>query len=126
MKYMLKVLEERLALCKLPPEEAIPRWAEGELWSVTRTDEELSVVCAEARVPVGVAFEGGWRTIKLNGIFEFSLVGILAELSAALAAAEVSIFALSTFNTDYILVREAELERAKEALKGIGCVFLAI
>lgn len=114
----LTVQPEILAVCRLGPTDAIPPWATaGGFFSVTRTRDELSIVCEEARVPADVKAERGWRTLKVEGPLDFSLTGILAGLSGTLAAAGVSLFAVSTFDTDYLLVREAALGRAVEALR---------
>jgi hypothetical protein len=87
---------------------------------VTRTSDELSVVCPEKNVPGGVRSEGEWRVLVLEGSFEFSAVGVLASVAAPLAEAGVSIFALSTYDTDYVLVKEEGLDRAVSALRQRG------
>jgi len=92
----------------------------GGFFSVTRTADELSVVCREDEVPEGARSEGGWRVLKLEGPFEFSEVGVLASVTAPLAEAGVGIFALSTFDTDYLLVREDQVGSAAAALRGRG------
>ena len=82
----LSVLEERLAVCRLDPQAEIPAWAtNAPFFSLTRTADELSVVCPERSVPAGVAHEGGWRALKLEGPFDFGLVGILASVAVPLA-----------------------------------------
>jgi len=82
-----------------------------------KTSDEISLVCPTGSVPAGaIAREDGWRAMRIQGTLDFSLVGILAGISMHLAEAGVSIFALSTFNTDYVLVREADLERAIDVL----------
>jgi hypothetical protein len=92
----------------------------GSLFSITRTNEELSIVCAEALVPPGVQVESGWRGLKVAGPLDFALTGILAELSGALARAGISLFAISTYDTDYILVKEKDLEQTVETLLRAG------
>ena len=117
----LTLLEERLAVCRLDDAAEVPRWAtEASLFSVTRTADELSVVCPERFVPDGVRCEKGWRVFKLEGPFEFSEVGILSAVAAPLAEAGVGIFAVSTFDTDYVLVKEERLDLAAAALRGRG------
>lgn len=117
----LDVLEEELAICKLPVEAPVPNWAwSGELTSITSTDDELSLVCAAAWVPGEITHTAGWRAFKVRGPLDFSLVGILAGISGALANAGVSIFAISTYDTDYILVRGTEFEAAVTALCTAG------
>lgn len=105
------VLPDTLGVCKLNSSMAIPQWAHaGDFFSVTKTAEEFSIVCSETAVPEDVLCERGWRALKIAGILDFSLVGILSVVSTALAKAGISIFAISTYNTDYILVREKDLE----------------
>ncbi len=115
----IEVLPDRLAVCRLHPEEAIPSWAlEGRLFSVTRTGRELSIVCDEACVPSGTAALRGLRAFEVRGPLDFSLTGILASLLDPLAAAGISVLALSTYDTDYVLVRQEALVRAVSALRG--------
>lgn len=118
----LKTLAGNLAVCRLEPGAALPAWAfgHGPLCSVTRTPEELSVVCGEQAVPAGIRCERGWRALKVQGPLDFGLTGILNALSAPLAQAGISIFAVSTFDTDYLMVREAHLEAALAALRAAG------
>lgn len=117
----LTILPQAVAVCRLEPGAAPPAWARGgPLWSVTETAEELSVVCAEADVPAEVRHEGSWRALKVAGPLDFALVGVLLAVAAPLAAAGVSIFAISTYDTDYVLVRAAQLDLAAEALRGAG------
>jgi len=116
-----RVVEGRYAVCRLAPDEAVPAWAfSGRLWSITRTPEEISIICAEDAVPASVRHEGGWAALMLEGPFAFGLTGILASALVPLAGAEVPIFALSTFDTDWILLPVAMLEQAVEALKAAG------
>jgi len=109
------------AVCRLDATEAIPDWATlASFYSVTRTSDELSVVCSQARVPAEVRCEKGWRGLKVEGPLDFGLVGVLASIAARLAAAGVSIFALGTFDTDYILIKQEQYERATAALAAGG------
>ncbi len=112
----LTILKEMLAVCRLDSKSRIPSWISGELTSVTHTSEELSIVCAEAAVPSSAIAERGWRCFKVEGPLDFALTGILSALTAPLAEAGISIFALSTFNTDYLLVKETNLLAAKQVL----------
>jgi hypothetical protein len=118
----LTILPDRLAVCRLEPSAATPAWAapDGTLHAATRTSRELSIVCADAAVPEGVVANRGWRAIAVRGTLDFSLTGILASLAGPLAAADVSIFALSTYDTDYVLVKEDALARAIAALTAAG------
>jgi uncharacterized protein len=117
----LILLEDRIAVCRLEADAPVPDWARGDLVSVTRTREELSVLCAEAAVPPDAPkAERGWRGLQVAGPLDFDLTGILASISQPLADAEVPLFAVSTYDTDYVMVREADLERATEALERAG------
>ncbi|MBO9308561.1 MAG: ACT domain-containing protein [Chloroflexi bacterium] len=113
----LSVLPDQLAVCRLPPESPLPSWASGSFVAIVRTPEELSVVCAESAVPLGIPREGDLRALKVEGAPELGLSGVLAGISTTLAAVGITIFAISTYNTDYILVRRASLERATRALR---------
>ena len=120
-RFDLDLLRPTLAVCRLPAGAPAPRWAAGELCSVTRTPDELSVVCPEDRVPREVRREGGWRCFAVRGPLAFELTGVLASLTAPLAAAGVPVFALSTFDTDYYLLVPGErLEEARAALEAAG------
>lgn len=117
----LSIMPERLAICRLGPEQAVPESIfQGPFWSVTRTEDELSVVAPEGNLPSGGRTEKGWRGLKVAGPLDFNLTGILASLTIPLARAGIGVFALSTYDTDYILVRESDLERAMEALSASG------
>ena len=117
----LSVLEERLAVCRLDPPAEIPAWATGApFFSVTRTSDELSIVCPEERVPQGITSERGWRALRFDGPFEFGLVGVLASVAVALAHSEVSILAIATYDTDYVLVEESQLLLATQVLRERG------
>jgi hypothetical protein len=116
----LSVLPERLAICRLSASARVPSWAlelHETLISITRTADELSIVCPEAVVPPEVQVERGWRALKVPGPLPFELTGVLAGLATPLAAAGISIFAISTYDTDYVLVRAGDLERALAALQ---------
>ena len=111
----------RFAVCKLPPDSAVPAWATaGDVFSVTRTVEELSVVCRQEMVPAGTQAEVGWRCLRVAGAMPFTLVGVLASLTGPVAAAGVGVFVVSTFDTDYLFVKEAEFQAAVAALRGAG------
>ena len=93
---------------------------QGEFFSVTRTAEELSAVCEAAAVPPGVKAEGPWSVLAVRGPLDFNLKGVLAGLTTPLATADISIFAVSTYDTDYVLVRSPDLDRAVRALREAG------
>ena len=121
---MLEVLAGRHAVCRLDASSPIPAWASaGPLVSITRTDAELSIVCAEASVPPAVRCEGGWRCLRVRGPLGFGLTGILASLASPLASSGVSIFVISTYDTDYLMVQERDLGRARDALSRAGHTF---
>ena len=116
----LTLLPSRFAVCRLAATAAWPNWPRGDLVSVTRTREELSVVCDEVSVPAGVRSEVGWRALQVAGPLEFTQTGVLSALAAPLAAAKTSIFAVSTFDTDYLLVKETHLQEAVRVLEAAG------
>ena len=113
-------MPDRIAICRLLASASIPEWAVAGsgFCSVTRTPDELSIVWAENAVPPGVKHDPGWRIFRVEGPFDFSVVGVLASVAAPPAEAAVPIFALSTFDTDYVLVKESDVERAAVALEG--------
>ncbi len=117
----LNVLPEPLAIVRLSPDADVPAWAlRGSFVATIRTAGELSVVAPDAAVPSHVKAERPWRALHVEGALDFALTGILAALAVPLAGAGVSIFALSTYDTDYLLVREEELEAALAALRAVG------
>jgi hypothetical protein len=121
IKLTLSVLEGNFAICRLDSAADIPAWAtEGRFFCVMRTYEELSIVCESKNAPLGARCEDGWRCLHVHGSFSFDLTGILNSLTTPLAEAGVGIFALSTFETDYVLVKEINLQRAIEVLKKAG------
>ena len=121
MKLELSVLPGRFAVCQQDAKAPMPRpEALGELWALVRTADELSLVVREELADPHWKVEAGWRCIGVTGKLEFELVGVLASLAQPLASAGISIFAISTYNTDYLLVREADLQRACDALNAAG------
>ncbi|MCK4879502.1 MAG: ACT domain-containing protein [Bacteroidales bacterium] len=112
-KLTLQISELELAICRFPPDAPLPNWiGENSFSSVTRTSDELSIVCCEDRLPGNVEAERNWRMIKIKGPFEFSLTGILATLVTPLSDAGIPIFAISTYDTDYLLLKGEQLDRA--------------
>jgi hypothetical protein len=116
----LSVLDGHFAVCRLPACAPWPVPRPGPLLSITRTAEETSVVCLRENAPRGARVEEGWRALKLEGPIPFEEIGVLSALSGSLARAGLSLFALSTFDTDYILVKESHLAAALEALTKAG------
>ena len=117
----ITVHPERYAICRLQPDAALPAWAVGASFlSVTRTALEFSVVCEDARVPESAHAERDRRLLQIEGTLAFTLIGVLASVAEPLAKAEISIFAVSTYDTDYLLVSEKDLHRATQALDAAG------
>jgi putative acetyltransferase len=117
----LMLLSDTFAVCRLDSDAPMPPWATaGDLISITRTADELSVVCRQDAVPEGIPCEWGWRCLRVAGAIPFSVVGVLASLTAPLAEAGISVFAISTFDTDYLLVKAEDLERAVDVLRRRG------
>lgn len=118
----LHILPQSLSVCQV--EALRPEDLTGDLCFVGRTDEELSLVCPTDRVPESfLACDDGWRAFRIQGVLDFSLIGILAPIAALLAENKIGIFAVSTYNTDYILVRETELAHAQAVLTSAGYEF---
>jgi hypothetical protein len=116
--HQLSVLPGRFAIVRLGPDSEIPAWAtQGSFFSVTRTSDELSIVTEESRVPAELRSQTGWRALKVHGPFALTEVGVLASLAAPLSEARISMFAVSTFDTDYLLVASENLEAAVSALE---------
>jgi hypothetical protein len=117
----LRPLDGELAVCRLPADAAAPPIPDSApLYSVTRTADELSIVCPAADAPSRAKVEGGWRALSVQGPLDFELTGILAALTQPLAAAGVPVFAISTYDTDYILVRYDDVDAAIDALRRVG------
>ena len=111
------------ALCRLSPDAAIPAWADGsEFASITRTRDELSIVCDEHRVPVGTKCERGYTALRVEGTLPPDMVGVLVSIARPLAEAGIPIVGIGTYDTDYVLVRAEHISRAKQALQAVGHV----
>lgn len=114
----LEILNNKLKVVKLNTNEAVPEIVfKQSFYSITKTDEELSIVVDEDINIQSDIVEYNWRAIKIVGTLDFSLIGILSRISTILAQAKISIFAISTYNTDYVLLKENQLEKAIEVLK---------
>lgn len=118
--FTLHVLSGELAICRLVPDADLPNWATGEILSMTRTSQELSIVCSQDRVPDHVQCESGWRCFQVAGPLDFEMVGVIAGLTGTLAAQNISVFVVSTFDTDYLMVRQTDLEAAIASLSAAG------
>jgi hypothetical protein len=120
-KLTLTLLPETLAVCRLDPSTATPGWAlSGPFSSITRTRRELSIICAQDSVPPDAQHEGGWRCLSVTGQLDFEQIGVFASLAGPLAEAGISIFPIATYDTDHILVKDADLARAVNVLVGVG------
>src|SRR5579885_3300270 len=108
----LSPLPDLFAICRLPAGTPVPAWGQaGPFVSITRTADELSIVCRQKDVPDGIRAESGWRCLKVEGPFALDgTIGVLAALAAPLAQAAVSIFAVSTYDTDYLLLKDSALQ----------------
>lgn len=122
MARALALLPGRFAICRFAPDAALPAWIFHEgarVWSLTRTPDELSVVCDEDDLPPSVtAAPGRWRALQVEGPIPFGELGVIAGITAPLAAAGVPVFVLSTHDTDLVLVAEERLDEARAALGG--------
>jgi hypothetical protein len=113
----MKLLKEKCGVCRLDKTELIPEWSKNsDFFSITRTSDELSVVCSEDNIPNDIKCEKDWRVLKIEGPLDFSLIGILASISTILAQKGISIFAISTYDTDYILVKNKDIDSAIDSL----------
>ena len=118
----LLLLKHRFSVCRLTPGEKLPAWAlrAADFASVTRTADELSVVCRADVAPKGTRCETGWRVLKIAGPLDFALTGILLAVTKPLADAGVSVFVVSTYDTDYVMVKDEKVEEAVRALTAAG------
>jgi hypothetical protein len=113
----LTVLPYKLAISKLTKNARIPSWAiKSPFFSITRAAGEISIVCPVENIPSNTRSERTWKALKIRGKLKFSLTGILASILDPLAKGKISVFALSTYTTDYVLVRESDIESAVKVL----------
>jgi hypothetical protein len=119
-------LEVTFAVCRLAADAPLPAWAvggsAGPFVSITRTADELSIVCGQGAVPEGIRCERGWKCLRVAGTLDFTLAGVLASLIDPLAEVRVAVFVVATFDTDYLLVKEDRLDAAVEVLRREGHV----
>jgi hypothetical protein len=116
----LRIIPGTFAVCRLAPDASTPSWVRGVFTSITRTGDELSIVCADDAVPNGVQVERNWRALRIEGPIPFEMTGVAAALLAPLAEARISIFLVSTFDTDYLLLKDQVFARALDVLRGAG------
>ena len=121
LKLRLSVLPGSFAICRLGASDAVPAWAmRGAFFTITRTAEELSIVCEEALAPAAIQAERGWRGLKLHGPIPFETTGVIASLTRPLAEAGISVSPIATYDTDYLLVKNETLAAAVKALRSAG------
>ena len=120
----LSTLAQTFAVCRLDANNAIPSWVlQSPFFSIGKTNDELSIVCEQKLVPDGIKCERDWRAFKVEGPLDFGLTGILTSIANPLAEAKISIFVISTFDTDYVMIRANDFERARLALVNAGFDF---
>ena len=109
------------AICKLDPEMESPDWAAcGEFYSISRSADELSIICLHEQIPPKVPHDPGWRLLKIAGPFDFDEIGVLASITTPLAAARISLLTVSTYDTDYVLIKDTNYSLALETLESAG------
>jgi len=117
----LTSLEGEYAICQMDPQAGIPEWASmGGVFSITRTPDELSIICRREQIPEDAPCRPGWRALKIEGPFEFEEIGVLASLTAPLAVAQISLLTISTFDTDYIFIQTENFDLALQVLQAAG------
>ena len=121
--FIISVLKDDYAVCRLSAFEPLPDWVlKSSLSSITRTPEEYSVVCPHEAIPMQDKFscESEWKCLKVHGPLDFSEVGIISNLTSLLAKAQISVFVISTYETDYILVKKMNVDKAAKVLSDSG------
>jgi hypothetical protein len=119
------LLSESYAICRLGPGDPLPPWAAtAPFHAITRTPDELSIVCLDQSIPVEVTAERGWKVLRVSGPLPFTQTGVLASIAQPLADKAVSLFVISTYDTDYVLVKQHALDQAISALQAQGHRFL--
>ena len=116
----LRVVEGQYAVARLDARDSIPSWARGAFVSITRTRDELSIVCDDDAVPDDVRAERGWRCLAVEGPIPFETIGVAAKITDTLATAGISVFFVSTHDTDYVLVKSEVFDRACDVLLRAG------
>jgi hypothetical protein len=118
----LRVVPGNFAICRMDATDPVPEWAlaSHDFVSITRTSDELSIVCPDAIVPPDIRAEHDWSAVKVQGPLPFSMTGVLNSIASPLAEARISLFAIATFDTDYVLVKSNVLEEALRVLTEAG------
>ena len=121
LNFEISIIDQPLAISRFGPKDPIPAWVyTSDIFSITRTQDELSIISDERKTPGDIVCEKGWAGLKLEGIFAFELTGVLASVITPLSTNGISIFAMSTYNTDYILVKSSQLNQAILVLQKEG------
>jgi hypothetical protein len=121
----LRILEGIYAVARLRPSDPIPSWADGNgLVSISRNDDELSIVCLRDRIPQGVQVDDGWSSLKFQGPFAFDETGIVLSVIEPLSKNDIGIFVVSTFDGDHLLVKASDLDRVVDLLVRAGHSFV--
>ena len=121
MKLKLRLQPHLLTICRLEPDQKVPKWAlAGSFFTITRHAGELAIVCESRLAPKNVRSHGIWRALVVQGPLDMDLIGVLAAVVCPLAAAGVSLFGASTFDSDYVMVLEQDLKRAIAVLRKVG------
>lgn len=118
-KLSLTTLDGLFGICKVKKGEGFPEWAvnKDSMYSITETSTEISVICPQERIPVSIEAEKGWKALKVMGPLDFSMTGVLSSIVKPLADAKISIFTISTYETDYIFIKQKEYENAVKVLR---------
>ena len=117
----LASLQDVYAVCQLRSQKSVPDWVfQGDFYSITRTPEELSIICPQEYVPEDITCQPGWRVLKVEGPFNFNEIGVLASLTGPLAAAQLSLLTISTYDTDYLFIQGENFEQAVKVLSAAG------
>ena len=120
-RHSLFLFEDAFAICRLDKDATVPEWAtSGGFFSVARTPDELSIVCSQASVPAGVECEVGWRCLKVESPFQFDLSSMITSIAAPLAGAGIDLFVVATQDSDYLMVKEPDLEQMILVLSQAG------
>lgn len=113
----MELMKGLYGVCRLNRDEVLPGWAfQSSFYSITKTSDELSIICSQDNIPKDIRCEKDWRILRIEGPLDFSLIGILSSISTILAQKGISIFAVSTYDTDYILVKDKHIDIAIDAL----------
>ncbi len=117
----LQVIPDRYGIIKLPSTSDIPSWVlDCSVYNITKTPDELSIVCSQNVIPEEILCERGWKGLRVMGHLSFNSTGVVESIAKPLAEDEISIFTVSTFDTDYVFVKESQLDQTVNCLKAAG------